>query len=182
MNLTLDSNLGRCENPMAEAELINKFTNRIDPTTSKNYTELRIAERMGVSQSQISRRKLLLNLIQELKYKVRNGIMAVNAGYAVSYLPPEVQKELAIEGTVTIKMAKDLADKHKASAVLDLSDLPEVDTPTKQGYFLTDDQMKELRWGTGRVTIEHEGWMVCLTRLYEDSICSDDDDMKGEQL
>lgn len=95
-------NFQRSPNPMMEARHIHELL------TEHDYTQKELAHELGCTQSKISKRLNLLNLIPELQDKLERGEIPKSVGYELSKLPDEKQHEIAeSDDTITLKDVKE---------------------------------------------------------------------------
>ena len=86
--------------PLEEAELIKYLMD-------KGYKQGEIAKMLGYqSQGQVSKRLSLLNLIPELRERVRKGELRVSTAYELSKLPESKQKEFLNQEYITLEEAR----------------------------------------------------------------------------
>ena len=86
--------------PLEEAELIKYLMD-------KGYRQGEIAKMLGYqSQGQVSKRLSLLNLIPELRERVRKGELRVSTAYELSKLPESKQKEFLKQEYITLEEAR----------------------------------------------------------------------------
>lgn len=143
---SLASNMSRSENPAHEAELVAELLKTVNEETGKPYTQQEIAQRLGVRQGVISKRKLLNKLIPELMMRLRLGEISATAAYKLARLPENLQKEALALDNITINDAQGMKTAYAADS-LDLTgiDIPEVDQP--RGAFLDSGKMADLARG-----------------------------------
>lgn len=156
-------NMARSDSPMVEARLIGKLR-------ARGYSQKQIAARLGLkgsSQSLISQRESLLNLIPALQDKLEREEMTFQAArYLVRkkfVLPVAIQEQLALLPRITIVEAREALRQFQADEV-DLSsiDIP-MDAPTpfvrlsrEQVLALTEGQPIIVKIGNQEIVISSE--------------------------
>jgi len=98
-------------NPAEEALMIRDLRD-------KGMTQGQIAEKMGISQGQVSKRLNLLELPEELFQRVLDGELRSSTAYELSKLPDNIQGQYVDEEKVTLesvlKMSKAVKTKSLA--------------------------------------------------------------------
>ena len=94
----LKEHLPRGTNPALEAEMIDRLM-------KAGWSQQKIAEAIGRSQSQVSKRALLLKLIPSLFKRLKDGTLLPSAARDIAKLPRSKQKKFIKMEDITIKLA-----------------------------------------------------------------------------
>lgn len=152
----LVANLSRSPNPMNEAHLLGRLTD-------KGYTQEQLARALGVSQGLISQRLALLDLIPALQSKLKRGEMTLSAARAARKLPSADQERLVGLDRVTVGAAQGALRSYQSEMV----DLSTLDVPEGPGdnhrpsVVLSGDEMERLTSGEA-VTVSWQGQEITI--------------------
>lgn len=115
-------NMGRSPSPMVEAELMAELY--------QTHTQQEIAQMLSITQALVSQRLGLLDLVEELRVKLKLEEMTLTAARAAKKLPPDAQRELAKLDKVTVTAAQDMLRQYQSVAVdLTTINIPEMPRP-----------------------------------------------------
>lgn len=150
-------NFQRSPNPMMEAHHIYELIK------GHGYTQKELAHELGCTQSKISKRLGLLNLIDELQDKLEGGKLPKSVGYELSKLSGDKQREIAeSEGPITLKDVKE----EKRLEVVENLDMERIEDPepveTSTKEICADFEIKK---GDRSALIEFDGDLVDWTPL-----------------
>lgn len=136
-------NFQRSPNPMMEAIHINELIEEQD------YTQKELAHELGCTQSKISKRLKLLELIDELRNRLKRGDLPKSVGYELAKLSEQKQREIADEKDVIT--LKDVKEEKRKEVVenLDMEQIeedPQGEPDTTDGEVITVEKPEELAY------------------------------------
>lgn len=144
-------NMSRSPSPMLEARKLSSLLER-------GRSQKDLARELGISQSLISQRLSLLNLISVLQDALEEGEISLQTAKVAVKLTKEDQ--LLLYGNndrITLKVTKEMLRSYQA----DMIDLSQIDIPTV-GFNLTisEVQMDELKTGTTIIEIKGKRYEI----------------------
>lgn len=116
--MSLTENYQRRENPIADMEAI-------DELVAAGVAEVEIADRIGLSISQVRSRRALAHLIQSMRNALQNGDLSVRLANQIARMPASSQRALwsiwcASDGDeITPEMVERATNEHDAASAMD---------------------------------------------------------------
>ena len=111
----------------------------------KGWSQTKIAEEVGTSQSDVSRKMRLLNLTPKLQERLKKGEITSSKGAKLSTLPKDIQKEFEDKSHFTLKDIQERKRQyHISQEVKDVLNTP-MPTATPEKEAETEEETEEIK-------------------------------------